>query len=232
MKIWHISDTHENAHKLIIPKNIDIVIHSGDAASRKDPYQNEPGLRGFLEWYGSLNISHKIYVAGNHDTSLAAGVVTRKDIESKGIIYLHNESVKVAGLNIWGSPFVSQYGEWAYMCPPEELKDIWEEIPEDTDIVVTHSPPLGMLDLTHDSYVRERGNYYRQCGCEHLAKKIDDVSPILHCFGHIHNSEPGTAVINTGIKSKAGSRTIYSNGTCSTDGMWGEITNHGNIIDI
>ena len=236
MKIWHISDTHENAHKLIIPEDIDIVIHSGDAANRKDPYRNESELRSFIEWYGSLDIPHKVYVAGNHDTSLEAGLITRKEIKSKGITCLHNESVEINGFKIWGSPYVHQYGTWSYMLPPEKLKDIWDMIPEDTDIVVTHGPPLGILDLTHDSRIKYNAenisDHYRLCGCKHLAKKIDDINPILHCFGHIHNSEPGTGVINSGTKVKSGSRTIYSNGTCSTDRMWGEITSHGNIIDI
>lgn len=236
MKVWHISDTHEHAQELNVPEGIDIVIHSGDAASRKDPFRNESELREFLEWYGSLKIPHKVFIAGNHDTSLEAGLVTRQDIESKGIVYLHNESVNVAGLNIWGSPFVPQYGAWAYMLPSERLKELWQTIPEDTDIVATHGPPKGMLDLTHDNRVKYNAenitDYYRLCGCEHLAARIDEVEPILHCFGHIHNSEPGTGVVNIGTRIKQGYRTIYSNGTCSTDGVWGEITSHGNIIDI
>jgi predicted phosphodiesterase len=49
-------------------KDIDIVIHSGDCSNPRDPYNNEPEVRRFIDWYKSLPIKHKIYVAGNHDS--------------------------------------------------------------------------------------------------------------------------------------------------------------------
>ena len=104
-------------------------------------------------------------------------------------------------------------------------------IPDDADIVITHSPPRGMLDLTFDSD-KDGTPIYRLCGSQSLAERINEVQPALHCFGHIHNSQEGTFVFNAGTRLKAGSNTIYSNGSCSTDGMWGELTSHGNTIKI
>jgi predicted phosphodiesterase len=51
-------------------KDIDIVIHTGDCTNPRDPYNNEPEVRRFIDWYRStylLNI--KSYVAGNHDST-------------------------------------------------------------------------------------------------------------------------------------------------------------------
>ena len=70
MKIWHISDTHGYHDLLEIPEGIDMVIHSGDCSNPRDPYNNEPEVRGFIDWFSSLDIKYKVYVAGNHDTSL------------------------------------------------------------------------------------------------------------------------------------------------------------------
>jgi hypothetical protein len=64
MKIWHISDTHTYHDQLTIPKDIDMVIHSGDCSNPRDPYNNEPEVRNFIHWFKSLPIKHKVYVAG------------------------------------------------------------------------------------------------------------------------------------------------------------------------
>ena len=54
---------------------------------------------------------------------------------------------------------------------------MWKDIPKDTDILVTHGPPYGILDL----------NMYKEhTGCPHLLKKVMEVRPQLHVFGHIH----------------------------------------------
>ena len=231
MKILHISDTHTNHDKINIPSDIDLIIHSGDFSNKKDPFRNESEAHSFLDWFSSLDIRYKILVAGNHDTSIQARLITPKEIENRGIIYLENASVKIEGLLIWGSPYTPLYGKWAFMKAEQELAPIWETIPDDVDIVITHSPPQGMLDLTFDS--DNNGTpYYRLCGSESLADRIDEVKPALHCFGHIHDSQQGTYVFNAGTRLKAGYDTIYSNGSCSTDGMWDEITSHGNIIEI
>jgi len=231
MKILHLSDTHCQHDKIIIPNDIDLVIHSGDFSSRKDAIRNEKESSDFIDWFSSLDIRHKVLVAGNHDTSIQARLITPEEIENRGIIYLENASVKIEGLLVWGSPYTPLYGEWAFMKREEELASVWQSIPDDADIVITHGPPRGMLDLTFDAD-RSGTPYYRLCGSESLADRIDEVKPALHCFGHIHNSPQGTHVLNAGTRLKAGYDTIYSNGSCSTDGMWNILTSHGNIIEI
>ena len=76
MKIWHISDTHTYHRLLEVPTDIDMVIFSGDCSNPRDPYPNEVEVRGFIDWYRSLKIQYKIFVAGNHDTSIENKFVT------------------------------------------------------------------------------------------------------------------------------------------------------------
>ncbi|ORY83189.1 hypothetical protein BCR37DRAFT_379185 [Protomyces lactucae-debilis] len=97
-----------------------------------------------------------------------------------GIIMLQNESIEVVvrgrRLNVYGSPLSPFYCDWAFSYAPDE--DPWR-IREDVDIVITHSPPKGTMDLVpglvHDGHV----------GCPHLRDRISQVKPMLHVFGHI-----------------------------------------------
>ena len=88
MKIWHISDTHGFHNQLVIPKGIDLVIHTGDCSNYKDPFPNENEVRKFIDWYEQVPIPNKIFIPGNHDTSIERGLVKASDFISRGI-HLH-----------------------------------------------------------------------------------------------------------------------------------------------
>ena len=53
------------------------------------------------------------------------------------------------------------------------------EIPDDTDILITHGPPLGMLDYTP---------FGGAVGCERMISRVFEVEPRIHVFGHVHSS--------------------------------------------
>ena len=215
---------HCNHDQITIPDDIDIVIHSGDATNHRDPIRNEPEMHKFLTWFTALPIQHKIFVAGNHDTSIERGLVRSEYIEECGIHYLYNSDITIEGLKIWGSPFTPTFGNWAFMMNRAKINRVWQLIPDDADIVVTHGPPKGILDSTYS-----RDNLVELCGCSALRKRIQNVEPQLMCFGHIHNLKDLT---NAGTKRVAGFKTIFSNGSCCKDRKMGVITNHGNIIEL
>ncbi|NRS87458.1 Icc-related predicted phosphoesterase [Flavobacterium sp. 7E] len=73
-----------------------------------------------------------------------------------------------------------------------EINKHWKLIPKDTDILITHGPPFGILDLTASNY---------NAGCEMLLKKVNQIKPKLHVFGHIHE---GYGIIENG-------KTIFAN---------------------
>ena len=234
-KIWHISDTHAHHKQLKVPKDIDIVIHSGDASNYKDPYRNEKEMHSFLTWYSSLDIPHKIFVAGNHDTSIEKGLIHKDDMKiSMGITYLYMETVEVMGLKIWGSPYVPRYGDWAFMKPRNEMmKKVWDFIDLEADIIVTHTPPKGILDYSdrriYDPKINATITIVEDCGCLSLKKTINKINPKLHCFGHIHST---SAIQNSGTRTVPGLQTVFSNGSCCMDGEKSRMTFNGNIIDL
>ncbi len=245
MRIWHISDTHTFHSQLTIPEGIDIVIFSGDCSNPRELYLNEPQVKDFIEWFGNLPIKYKIMIAGNHDTSIEHGYVTKQDFIDNGIIYLENESIEIDITNpsvwidkpenvlitkrilkIWGSPYTPSFGQgWAYNKKRDKLHKLWATIPEDTDIVVTHGPAKGALDLSFD-----RNNNLEFCGCTALAKRIRVIKPKLFLFGHIHNMEQ---INNAGQIKFSDHETIYSNGSVVYDGRFDKgITSNGNIFNI
>ena len=225
MKIWHISDTHTFHELLEIPEGIDMVIHSGDCSNPRDPYNNEPEVREFIHWFKSLPIKHKIYVAGNHDTSIEKRLVIKEDFGAYNIIYLENETIEIEGLKIFGSPHTPQFGQWAFMKARNKLDRIWQSVIEDgTHIIVVHGPPQGMLDLSYD-----RNGLMEYCGDKSLMNKVVEVEPKLMLFGHIHNSDD---IINAGTRTIPGLDTIFSNGSVVTDRKFGSLSSNGNIFEL
>ena len=226
MKIWHISDTHTFHGLLNIPDGIDMVIHSGDCSNPSNPYNNEPEVREFIDWYSSLPIKYKVFVAGNHDTSIEKRLVRPTDFTRKGIVYLENNSTEIEGIRIWGTPITPSFGMgWAYNRSRDKMNKLWQSIPEGVDIVVSHGPPATILDL---SYNRE--NELEFCGCSAMRKHMLKIEPKLVLFGHIHNCED---IINAGIRQlSAYPGTIYSNGSVVTDGKFGKLSSNGNIFEI
>lgn len=86
--------------------------------------------------------------------------------------------IELEGVKIWGSPITPTFFNWAFNRDPgADIQKYWNKIPEDTDILVTHGPAYGILDLSRNQHV----------GCKDLLEKIKKLSNLkLHCFGHIH----------------------------------------------
>ena len=226
MRIWHISDTHTFHNLLEIPANIDMVIFSGDCSNPRDPFSNEPEVRDFIDWFSALPIKYKIFVAGNHDTSIEKRLVTKYDFINAGITYLENETITIEGLKIFGSPLTPSFGwGWAFNKERHKLDRMWDKIIDiDTDIIINHGPPKGVLDISFD----RNGNMER-CGDKSLMNRVIQVRPKLVLFGHIHNCED---IINQGVLQLSTLPTKFSNGSVVKDGRFGVLSANGNVFEI
>lgn len=156
----------------------DLLIIAGDLTAR-DTY-NEYGL--FNEWLCDLDYQKKIIIAGNHDGYLQAKKAQKKYFCDGS--YLEDSFEEYEGLKIWGSPWTPTFYNWYFMKnrgPP--IKEKWDLIPEDIDILVTHGPPFGILDRVRN----RRGDYTDHVGCSDLLIKCGYLKNLkLHVFGHIH----------------------------------------------
>ena len=225
MKIWHISDTHGYHDLLEVPSGVDMVIFSGDCANVRDPYRNEHEVRTFLIWLHSLDIKYKIMVAGNHDSSIERRLVKSSQILGDyGIMYLEDESITVDDLKIYGSPWTPSFNDWSFMKNRSKLHKVWEAIPEDTDILITHGPPKGILDLGEN-----RDRTLELCGDSALKKRVMKLDLTFHMFGHIHDFKDH---INQGTMKLSNHKTIFSNGSVVKDGRFGVLSSNGNIFEI
>lgn len=180
MKIVCLSDTHNCNEQIEVPDG-DILIHSGDATITGTVEE----VKRFSAWFSSLPHKHKIFVAGNHDWLFERNnELARTSINSE-IIYLQDSFAEIDGLKIYGSPWQPRFFDWAFnLDRGYELAEKWKMIPMDTDILITHGPPNGILDL-----VPRRG-WDENTGCEELRKRVEEVASFgrlkLHVFGHIH----------------------------------------------
>ena len=179
MKIICLSDTHNKHQKLSIPE-CDILIHAGDFTQKGKPKE----ATNFLNWFSQQPARYKIFIAGNHDFCLEDQQRSFYEQEAKklGLIYLNDSDVMIEGLHIWGSPITPWFHDWAFnRHRGEEIRKHWDLIPSSTNILITHGPPMNVLDKTW------RG---LRVGFEELSKILFDEKKFshlkLHVFGHIH----------------------------------------------
>lgn len=179
LRIVCISDTHNCNEQIEIPDG-DILIHAGDATIRGTFDE----INEFASWFAGLPHRYKIFIAGNHDWLFETSPASARNFV-RNIIYLQDSSVEIEGLKIYGSPWQPRYFDWAFnLNRGPELAEKWKLIPADTNILITHGPPNGILDEVPRQYFTEN------TGCEALRERIDQLMPLgnlkLHVFGHIH----------------------------------------------
>jgi Icc-related predicted phosphoesterase len=201
-KITLISDTHCK-HGLLTPDlpGGDLLIHAGDISSMG--YERE--IESFCWWFSQLNhYKHKIFIAGNHDWGFEDNVDKVKNILSKypEIKYLQDDAYIVSegdyqiSLKIWGSPWQPRFYNWAFNADRgEDIKQYWDLIPNDIDILITHGPAYGFLDR-----VNGKG---RSLGCEELTKALERINPYIHVCGHIHSGNGYEKYDNTHLFNAA-----------------------------
>jgi len=187
MNFTLISDTH-GFHLDLKLQPGEVLIHSGDITE----YGTEDEVIDFLRWFAKQPFEYKIFIAGNHDIFLEECCTAKlKKIIPAGIVYLQNSAFEINGLNIYGSPVTPYFLGMAFnKRRGNDIKKVWSKIPENTDILITHGPPIGILD--------------NQNGCEELIKKVESVKPKLHLFGHIHEQhgtveQNGTCFVNAAL---------------------------------
>jgi predicted phosphodiesterase len=212
MRVTFISDTH-GLHDFMsspLPKS-DVLIHSGDCTN----VGKEDEIIEFLNWFNGLEgYKHKIFIAGNHDFGFENNrmrhmgelpylerLVEEGKLPKLNCVYLEDSEYVINSdefskpIKIYGSPWQPEFYNWAFNLPRNgvELQEKWDLIPVDTNILITHGPAYGHLDISPRGHIR--------VGCELLTMRINEIKPLIHSFGHIHHSR--------GIKET--SDTLYIN---------------------
>jgi len=167
-----MADTHGYHRDLTVPDG-DILVHAGDL-TQTGSLEELAEVDAFL---AALPHRHKIVVAGNHDWCFQRTPERARRV-LRSAIYLEDEAITLEGLRIYGSPWQPWFLDWAFnLQRGPELADKWAQIPDDTEVLITHGPPRGIGDRTR------RGEHV---GCDDLLQRVRVVRPRLHVFGHIH----------------------------------------------
>lgn len=190
MKFVIISDTHNFHHDLSLPPG-DVLIHAGDITDRGSKEE----VVDFLEWFSLQPHAHKIFIGGNHDIFLDENPVDLLELLPANVKYLNNRGCHIHAIKLWGSPVTPDFEDWAFGKHRDEMEEHWKYMPEDTDILITHTPPYGILD---------QSSSWASLGCKALLEKVTELKPKYHIFGHIHSSYgmlewDGTTFINASI---------------------------------
>jgi predicted phosphodiesterase len=231
LKVSLISDTHTKHHlcENDLPGG-DILIHAGDFMNSG---YDKTDATEFFDWFDKIdNYDAKIFIAGNHDRWMqdepeeAQGILTGY----KTIDYLQDEQVTLYydgpngdypedNVRIYGSPWQPEFYNWAFnlIRNSEEMKAKWDAIPDNTDILITHGPPFGHLDIP--------GGHTIRVGCDLLRYRVDEIKPKIHVFGHIHGSwghyyDGHTHFFNASVLNE---RYLYTNLPFTFE--WNNVTN-------
>ncbi|KAF7560791.1 hypothetical protein G7046_g3336 [Stylonectria norvegica] len=204
-KVVCVSDTHNYTVKL--PKG-DVLIHAGDLTnqgnyselSKTVAWLESADFEAKIVVAGNHDITldedfyaeHGLYFHNQKPQSPTECLSLLTS--SSSITYLSHESATIrltspsgprTHFTVFGSPYSPRQGLWAfsYDAPQSpsiysDLPALWDDIPLETDIVVTHTPAR-----THGDETNER----RATGCEALRRALWRVRPQLAVCGHIHD---------------------------------------------
>ncbi|MEW6278266.1 MAG: metallophosphatase domain-containing protein [Candidatus Eremiobacterota bacterium] len=181
-----LSDTHSH-HRVVVPPG-DVLIHAGDITQ----WGSLQDVAHFDRFMAAQSHRYKIVIAGNHDFCFQKCPEEARRLLTH-CTYLEDEALVVEGIRIYGSPWQPTFCNLAFNLPRgEKLRECWARIPSDTELLVTHGPPQGHGDRTHDGH---------SVGCADLLARVRELRPRLHVFGHVHegrgvSTEGGTTFVN------------------------------------
>ena len=183
-----VADTHRQHRALTIPE-CDILIHCGDFCSFER--EDAATLEDVDVWFAEAPAKRVVCVGGNHDFMLQS-----REFRFAHATFLEDSGTEIEGLSIYGSPWCPDLSGFAYYADEDRLIERWRQIPTGVDILITHTPPYGFLDVPSSGLVH--------LGCPHLHDELQRIQPQLHVFGHVHAShgthvDGGTQFVNAAV---------------------------------
>jgi len=205
MKFVVLSDTHSKHYQLESVPDGDVLIHCGDYSL----FGEFDETKRFLDWFSEQKHMHKIVIPGNHEVAICPrkNIFYNKELGNEiitdtceerictfnrineliksyqNIHFLVDDSITIDNIKFYGTPWCggekSVMGHWGFYLNEEEIrKQVFDRIPYDTDVLISHSPPYGILDEYRKTHL----------GCRALMKRVQQVKPVIHIFGHIHDA--------------------------------------------
>lgn len=145
----------------------------------------------FKPWCESLPCDKVIFIAGNHDLHFNLEFMYKLFPKDQKVTYLFHESYVYTSksgkeYSIFGTPYCTQFGNWAYMEPDCVLDNFYLDIPENLDILLTHDQPYGWGDILLEQIWWNTGEHI---GNKPLANAIMKKQPRFQFNGHLHSCD-------------------------------------------
>ena len=173
MRILAFSDLHLSRLKAeaIVAASLDadLVIGAGDFCNMRE------GLAGAMSLLADIR-RPMVFVPGNAES---AGEL--REAAHEGTAVLHGEGIDVGGVKIFGLGYgvpVTPFGDWSCDLSEDEAAGMLKSC-RNADILVTHSPPKGVGDVTSGG---------ASVGSTAIRDAIERIGPQLAVCGHIHDS--------------------------------------------
>ena len=195
LSVCVMSDTHARHRSLLLPASgADVLVHAGDHANWKTSARN---TRDFNAWLGEIagRFPVRLVCCGNHEISMdKAGSRAERAAMVPNARYCEGETVVVGGgISIFFAPWTPSrnftFRANAFQRSPDQLAELLLPCPDNVDVLVTHCPPLGVLDMHRNGH---------RMGSREVLDCVHRVLPSVHLFGHCHDdSGVVTAQIDT-----------------------------------
>jgi hypothetical protein len=223
MRLVFISDTHNlplhQRGELVVPDG-DVLVHCGDGTMSGDREE----ISKFAAWFRLFPHKHKVFVPGNHDWGFHIAYENWRDSGKLDALLtidwahmLIDKELVIDGVKFYGSPWQPEFCNWAFNLPRgPQLRAVWDKIPTDTVVLVTHTPPMGILDEVQSIkyvYDKQKGHMDKRrvnehVGCADMLNAVRRIKPKVHAFGHIHGAYgrkeiDGTTFINASIADES-----------------------------
>jgi Icc-related predicted phosphoesterase len=134
----------------------------------------------FFPFLNELPAKHIVWIAGNHDfVCEVPGFKRIADEAGDHIHYIQDEVIDIDGVTIYGSPWVPNLPNWAFHGDANKFQILSQTIPE-TDILLLHGPPNGILDQVWSG---------DSVGSPFYSSMLQyRITPKHVVFGHIHEA--------------------------------------------
>lgn len=193
IKICAISDLHGFLPEI---DPCDLVVICGDSVSLNKQTYPQSCYKWYCEefkpWADALPCDKVLFIAGNHERGLPGHEEEYYNLfpDSDKVTFLCDDEYiyekDEEAYRIYGTPWCHQFGNWAYMATDEQLTDIYSQIPENLDILISHDQPYGYGDIILQQTRWSTGEHI---GNKPLAKAVEEKQPSLMFVGHLHSTD-------------------------------------------
>ena len=154
-------------------------------------------IKDFHQWLNKQPAKYIISGQGNHEVGVQSNFQLAKSLAQEAcpnVHFVEHELIEIEGVRIFYSAWTPWFYNWAYNASRSledaqhfqrpYIKDMWDSIPDDIDILACHGPTHGINDLV---YQIDGVTPKERVGCWHLAEKFDKSRATTFICGHIHS---------------------------------------------